>query len=165
MGVGGLRGGEGPSKEAPDEFDRVRPQRPRAGGECRDSLWAVNEDSVYLYSAKQGESFDVWEAQGPSDVNRGIAVELCKCAADRGDLLLGAGDQLRLVPAVDAKDGASLGEQAAGPVSADLAAVGLGVNDGYPAGADCDVIDIRLAVPRYPTVVQKAYICAVKQLL
>jgi hypothetical protein len=51
------------------------------------------------------QALDVRKAQRTDDVELVTEVELGERGADVGDLLLDAGDELRLIPAVDAQDG------------------------------------------------------------
>jgi hypothetical protein len=153
------------SKVAPDSLDGVWLESARASGAPRDPLGAVNEDPANLDASDPRESVNVREAECTSNVDLGIAIKAPERAPDVADLLLDAGDQLCLIAAPDPKDRASFDEQASVPVTADLAAVSLGVDDGHAPGSDGEVIDVRSTVAGYTAVMQEADVRTVEQLL
>ena len=92
-------GGEMP----PDLVDRRGRQCPRTSRKSSRSLRTVDQDGPHVQGAKQRKSVDLSHAESSTHVDACL-VRSAQGGLDVVDLLLDAGDELRLVSAVDRQD-------------------------------------------------------------
>src|SRR5437016_190788 len=95
VSVGSARG-ERAAEMRPDPLDGlgVEPSRPR--GEMGDRLRTVDNDRADLDLSEPGQALDPRKTQRTDDVELVSEVEVGERGADVADLLLDAGDELRL---------------------------------------------------------------------